>query len=129
MAGSMGDPMMEGEGMVTVTVDGVQQDGGTVYVGLQDTADFASLNVTQGGTAEPTSDSVEVMIEGVPAGRYAVVAFQDTNGDGSTNLGPTGPEEPWGISGYEGGSTPDPMNAMMDVQGDTTANVSLQGGM
>ena len=124
-----GDPMiMDGEGMVTVTVTGVQPDGGTVYVGLQDTGSFGSLDVSQGATAEATADTVEVMIEGVPNGRYAVVAFQDTDGDGSTNLGPTGPGEPWGISGYAGGA-PDPMNAMMNVQGDAMASVELQGGM
>ena len=129
MAGGMADDAMmaDGEGMVTVTVTGVQQDGGTVYVGLQDTGSFGSLDVSQGATAEATSDTVEVMIEGVPNGRYAVVAFQDTDGDGSTNLGPTGPAEPWGISGYEGGS-PNPMNAMMTVNGDATASVELQGG-
>ena len=124
---TMGAPMMDGEAMVTVTVTGVQPNGGTVYVGLQDTGSFGSLDVKQGATADATADSVDVMIEGVPNGRYAVVAFQDTDGDGSTNLGPTGPAEPWGISGYEGGS-PNPMNAMMNVEGNATATVELQGG-
>ena len=127
MDDTMGAPMMDGEGMVAVTVTGVQPNGGTVYVGLQDTGSFGSLDVSQGATAEATSDTVEVTIEGVPNGRYAVVAFQDTDGDGSTNLGPTGPGEPWGISGYEGGS-PNPLNAMMNVEGDATATVELQGG-
>lgn len=119
-AGGMGDT-----GMVTVTVTGVTPNAGTVYVGLQNSGNFGSLDVTQGGTAEPTGDSVEVMIEDVPSGSYAVVAFQDTDGNGTTTLGPTGPAEPWGIAGYEGGA-PDPMNAMMNVAETGEATVSLR---
>lgn len=117
--------MMAGDmGMVRVTVMGVEPNGGTVYAGLQGREGFGKLDVQYGGSAEPTGDTVQVMVPDVPGGMYAVVAFQDTNGDGTTNLGATGPGEPWGISGYEGGA-PNPANALMQVSGDADAEVTL----
>jgi uncharacterized protein (DUF2141 family) len=48
---------------------------------------------------DPAIPGNETMCMYVPApGRYALVMFQDANGDGDLNLGPFGPKEGYGFS-------------------------------
>jgi uncharacterized protein (DUF2141 family) len=102
MMGGMNDPMMMGDGAMVV-IGGVQPNGGTVYVALQDETIFGTAAATYGATVEPTDSTVEVMVPNVTPGDYAVAVFQDTNNDGQLNLGADGiPEEPWALSNDAG---------------------------
>jgi uncharacterized protein (DUF2141 family) len=49
------------------------------------------------GPAEIRAGKVSFSFENAPAGRYAIRAFQDVNGNGSLDSGALGPSEPWGF--------------------------------
>jgi len=48
------------------------------------------------GEKELAAKKVAFMFENVPAGTYAIRAFQDVNGNGDLDMGSFGPKEPWG---------------------------------
>ena len=119
----------DGDGELTVTITGVERDGGTLYVALQDEDGFARKGGAYTQTAEPDGRSVRVTFEGVTEGEYAVAVFQDADGDGDLRLGSTGPTEPWGLSGgTPRRSAPSFDDAMVMVEGNTTARVRLIDG-
>ncbi len=70
---------------LTVRLDGVEPRGGSVQVGLFDSADnFARLadGVLEKQTVTADPDGTVVRFEGLPPGRYAVTAFHDANENG-----------------------------------------------
>ena len=131
--GAMGDDtMMGGEG-VTVVVNGFQ-DTGTVYVALQEEGIFGMPEATYGGTMDPammTGDSLEVMIDGVAPGEYAIAVFQDTNGNGQLDLGTNGiPTEPWALSNGAGTmGAPSFDDAAIEFDGGDREEVTLNSMM
>ena len=134
--GTMGDDTMMGgmqEGVV-VTVNGFQQDG-TVYVALQEESIFGSAEATYGTSMDPammTGDSLEVVIPDVAPGEYAIAVFQDTNSNGTLDLGTNGiPTEPWALSNGAGTSgAPNFDDAAMEFDGtDDRADVTLNSMM
>ncbi len=48
------------------------------------------------GEKESEAKKVAFAFENVPAGTYAIRAFQDVNGNGDLDMGSFGPKEPWG---------------------------------
>ena len=48
------------------------------------------------GEDEQKAGKVSFRLENVPAGIYAIMAFQDVNDDNTLNSGAFGPKEPWG---------------------------------
>lgn len=86
-------------GDVTVTLEGVQARGGVVYVTLQTEGQF----MRRGGLARrveaPAAGPLTVVFEDVPAGRYALSAFHDENGDQVMQASPFGiPTEGWAMT-------------------------------
>ena len=75
-------------------------ESGDVYVALLTEETFgrrrepAYLQIL---TPQPDSNVVAFQFESIPTGRYALRAFQDVNGDGTPNVGPRGPREPFGM--------------------------------
>jgi len=72
--------------------------GGVVMVALY--ADGAAFDRLKGPlrTAR-AAPGARLTFEGLKPGRYAVMAFQDVNGDGRLNVWPIGlPKEPYGFS-------------------------------
>ena len=116
----------ERDATVTVTVTGLEGRG-EVFVALQDEQGFAQDGGAYTQTAQPEGGEAEVVFEGVMPGRYAVAAFQDTDGDGEVTIGEAGPTEPWGFSG-EGSGAPSFEAAALDVEGDAEAEVALRPG-
>ncbi len=84
---------------VTVTVSGVQPNGGPVLAVLQRSAQFAKAQGAYRQVVQPTADTVQVVFRNVKAGSYAAAVTQDTDGDGTVTIGKTGPTEPYGFSG------------------------------
>lgn len=75
--------------------------GGKVVVALF--ADEGRWRAREGALrsveAPVSGASVEAVFQGLPPGRYAVMAFHDRNGDGRLNTLPVGlPTEPYGFS-------------------------------
>lgn len=112
---------------VTVTITNIESDG-TIYVALQEESIFGTADATYGATVEASAvrdGKVEVFIDDVEAGTYAVAVFQDTNGNGQMDVGSNGvPTEPWALS-YGAGTQGAPKFAdakiTMTGEGDTTS--------
>lgn len=78
---------------------------GPIYVKLLDKAQFErdlagkeplSLFILKiETTGKSGKKSVPFKFEGIPSGTYAIVSFQDVNGDGKLGMGLLGPTEPW----------------------------------
>ena len=86
-------------GDVTVSVSGVQPNGGPVLAVLQRSGQFAKAQGAYRMKVEPTAETVQVVFRNVAAGTYAAAVTQDTNMDGTVTIGATGPSEPYGFSG------------------------------
>lgn len=86
---------------LTVRVTGVRGDAGTVTVGLWRGADgFRDDARTVHSADTPARDqAVEVTFRGLAAGRYAIIAYHDEDGDGELDrfFGMM-PTEGWGLS-------------------------------
>ncbi|WP_296819279.1 DUF2141 domain-containing protein [Brevundimonas sp.] len=86
-------------GDVTVTLDGVQARGGTVYVTLQTEGEFMQRAGLAQRVDSPQAGAVTVTFRDVPAGAYALSAFHDENGDQRMQASPIGvPTEGWAMS-------------------------------
>jgi uncharacterized protein (DUF2141 family) len=86
-----------------VTVSVRCAETGTLRVDLVDEASFGDPDrplqrreetIGQDDVSRP----ITVSFSGLKAGRYALRAFIDRNGDGRLNVGPFGPTEPWALS-------------------------------
>lgn len=85
-------------GSVEVRFNGARP-GGPIMVQLCTEAEFMRACRFQTILRTPAGGGAVARFTGVPAGRYAVVSFQDTNNDGRLNFGLMGaPSEPWGYS-------------------------------
>ena len=82
---------------VTVTITGVRADAGPLYIGLQTEAQFMQPAGVAGTVVKtPTDGTVTVTLPNVPAGRYAVGVWQDTDRDGRFSTAPGGmPTDGW----------------------------------
>jgi len=85
-------------GTLTLTVDGVEARGGTLYVGVQTEEQFMEWDGIEGESiAEPTAGSHTVTFD-LPAGDYSVSVWHDQNDDGDFGLSESGmPAEGWAM--------------------------------
>lgn len=89
-------------GDVTVTLTDVQARGGTVYVTLQTEGQFMQSAGLAQRVDSPAAGPVTVTFRDVPAGRYALSAFHDENGDQQMQSSPIGiPVEGWAMTNGE----------------------------
>ncbi len=79
------------------TVSGCGKTG-TVFVAVFDEKAWdAEMPLWHVELKPPTGGStLSFSFTGIPAGEYAVFAFQDEDSNGTLNLGLLGPTEPWG---------------------------------
>jgi uncharacterized protein (DUF2141 family)/dienelactone hydrolase len=107
---------------ITVDLPNVRSAQGMVFVSLcaDPKAQFPGSCMNYRGTTRAAAGPISVRVDGVPAGRYAVQAFHDENG----NLRPDIPPE-----GYAFGNNQNwPVTfdaAAVQVQGDTRTQLSL----
>ncbi|GEP09472.1 DUF2141 domain-containing protein [Methylobacterium gnaphalii] len=81
-----------------VEVDGIEPGSGTVYVALCQ-GGLAESTCRSGKDAPADGRSQRVLFKGIEPGVYAVVAYQDINGNGRIDRTGLGlPLEPYGVS-------------------------------
>lgn len=84
---------------LTVTVDGIAKQQGSIMLGLFDEASYKGDGAVDGASLKVESDSVTVTFEGLEPGEYAVRLYHDVNEDGEMNTNPFGiPTEPYAFS-------------------------------
>lgn len=87
-------------GDLTILIQNVKDADGRIRVALFNNAgEFPRGHTFKSLEQASAPGTVEVIFKNVPRGKYAIVAFQDKNGDGSLNKNIVGiPTEPLGFS-------------------------------
>lgn len=87
---------------LSLTLDGVEARGGTLYISVQNEAQFLKNSGTAGEMiATPTAGTHSFTYE-VPAGRYVVSIWHDDDGDGEFSLTEDGmPADGWAMSNMD----------------------------
>jgi uncharacterized protein (DUF2141 family) len=86
---------------VIVTVDGIDDRRGTINVGLCDKS-LSREGCPYDAGQPATAGTVEIRFEGVRPGRYAVVGYQDLNGNNMFDRFLGLPREPYAVSNNAG---------------------------
>lgn len=109
-----------------VVVQGVEPDGGRVFVSLC-VDGLEPQDCPAGAMAAPTGETVSVSFPQVAPGTYAVAVFQDANGNGVLDRTRNGlPLEPYGFSNAAGRqSVPRFERAAFSLRGDAAVTVRL----
>jgi uncharacterized protein (DUF2141 family) len=88
-------------GALHVRITGFESADGALAIALfANEADYeGQTNAVRREWLDVSGDAVEWVVENLPAGEYALIAYQDTNGNGQIDLRLLGmPKEPVGVS-------------------------------
>ena len=118
-------------GDLTIEVVGITPDRGKVYVAVYDRPDTFPISGRQrvGQILAPEDGHLTVHIKDLPPGHYAVVAFQDFNGNGKLDKNFLGiPKEPYGFSNGARGIAGPPKfsEAAITLDPDGTTSIELK---
>ncbi|MRW89628.1 DUF2141 domain-containing protein [Duganella sp. FT80W] len=84
---------------LTIQVDGVASDQGQVMVAVFNSADTFPSKALRAVTVPARSGKVQLRIDGLPAGEYALAVYHDANGNGKLDRNLMGmPTEDYGFS-------------------------------
>ena len=86
---------------LTLSIDGVRSDAGWAMIAVYDRADAFEKREGAAATVRirARKGRISLTLDGLPAGRYAVVAFHDEDGDGALDANLLGiPSEGFGFS-------------------------------
>ena len=90
---------------LSVTVEGVEDRGGQLFVSVQTAAEFMGQSGTDGSViASPEAGATTVSYD-LPPGEYAVTVWHDDDANGQFDFGPGGmPLDGWAMSGTMNGA-------------------------
>jgi len=85
---------------LTIQVNGIKNNNGYILVALHDgSTDFPDGESIKTVSVEAERGSVEIEIEGIPSGEYAIALMHDENANDEFDMDPNGmPLEGWGFS-------------------------------
>jgi uncharacterized protein (DUF2141 family) len=112
---------------LTVVFDGIEKVQGHVMVALHD----VDNNRVDAKMEKVASETVTIVFENLPAGDYAVIAFQDENDNKELDTGEYGiPKEKYGFSNNVRPKMgpPEFKDRLFKVEEDTEINITLIGG-
>lgn len=111
---------------LTVSVDGIGSDQGTVFVTLCE-GSLEERDCRIGATQPARDGTLLFRFPGLPEGPYAIAAFQDLNGNRRLDRDGMGlPLEPYGFSNEVGRTAPPSFErARILVRGDVSARIRL----
>jgi len=114
---------------LTVTVDGIVNPKGKIWVAVFDSINFLKQPAYYGMVnIEEGQEEVTVVIDSVASGKYAVTFFQDENGNNKLDTGAYGiPTEKYGFSNnFRPTMGPPTFNdCMIEIKEDTEINITL----
>ena len=117
-------------GTVAVKVTQIDvKEGGKIKIGIYDSKGFPTLGKEIDGIdIEVKGTSATYVFKNIPAGKYAIAAFQDSNVDGKLNENMFGvPKEPYGFSNNKYGKfgPPNFEDVSFDVKEDTSISLTI----
>jgi uncharacterized protein (DUF2141 family) len=114
---------------LTVTVKDVRNASGAVLIVVYDEGSFGTPEVAKAKQkANANAGEVKFVFHNLPAGKYAVSAFHDENGNGKLDRNSLGvPTEGWGFSNdaQGAGGPPKFSQAAFDFDGKTNKGISF----
>jgi len=114
---------------LTVTVKDVRNANGSVLIAVYDLSGFGKPELAKAKQkAGANAGEVKFVFQGLPAGKYAVAAFHDENGNGKLDRNSLGvPTEGYGFSNDAQGTTGPPNfnQAAFDFDGKTDKAISF----
>ena len=113
---------------LTVRIKGYSPSSGKVYVALFNKENFLQKKLTS-KQASTDKESIVVVFENVPTGKYAVSAIQDLNSNGKLDYFDNGvPSEPFGMSCLLGTpyGAPSFDEVSFDVKGNADITITLE---
>ena len=115
---------------LTVVVTGIEEAQGEVRLALYDSEEaYAGGGKAAEGRLMPATDNeVAVVIDDLPAGRYAIKLFHDADSDGELDVNMMGmPKERYGFSNNKGRFGPPPWEeAVFEVADGTDTEVRIE---
>ena len=117
-------------GTVDVKVTQIDiKEGGKVKIGIYDSKGFPSFGKEVAGIdIEVKGTSATYAFKNIPADKYSIAVFQDSNVDGKLNKNMFGvPKEPYGFSNNKYGKfgPPDFEDVSFDVKEDTSTSLTI----
>lgn len=117
-------------GTVAVKVTQIEvKEGGKIKIGIYDSKGFPFLGKEVDGIDIAVKEtSATYVFKNIPAGKYAIAVFQDSNVDGKLNKNMFGvPKEPYGFSNNKYGKfgPPDFEDVSFDVKEDTPISLTI----
>lgn len=122
IAGMLYAGVAEAQTVVTVTIEGVRADEGTIRVALFDNRKDFLKKAAYTAARDVTSETVLVSFPAVTPGKYGISAFHDRDGNGELSTNGLGiPTEGFGFGNDAMGIFGPPSfdRASVEVQGDT----------
>ena len=89
--------IVNAQNKLTIVVTGIENPEGNVLVAVYGKDNFMK-NPSYVGYAKVEGDTVNVVINDVKPGEYAISLFQDENGNQKLDMGTFGPTEKYGFS-------------------------------
>ena len=84
---------------LTITVDNIQSQTGTIRLGVYDEAGYKGGDAVNGANISVDAATASVTLEGIAPGEYGIKLYHDVDGDGDMNTNPVGmPTEPFAFS-------------------------------
>jgi uncharacterized protein (DUF2141 family) len=118
-------------GDLTIEISGIAPNRGKIYVALYDQPEAFPIAGRQrvGQIVPAEAAHLTVRFNDLPKGRYAVVAFQDLNGNGKLDKNLLGmPKEPYGFSNSARGTAGPPKfhDAAVTLDADGATSIVLK---
>ncbi len=89
--------IVNAQNKLTIVVDGIEKTKGQILVAVYDKDNFLK-KPAYFGYAEVENETVNVIIENMKPGEYAISLFQDENENKKLDMGSFGPTEKYGFS-------------------------------
>lgn len=102
---------------VTVTLTGVQPQGGTMLVSLQNRDQFMKPMGASGAMGEAKAGTMTLTVEDVAPGEYAIMVMHDADSNWTMAMKDGKPAEGLGHSGAAGATSFDGMKIVVPAEG------------
>jgi uncharacterized protein (DUF2141 family) len=116
---------------IKVNITGLRSSKGTLYLSLYNSAEGYPQKASAAyrlSSAPITQGQSTILLDGIPAGTYAIACYHDENGNGKLDTNFFGvPAEGTGASNNARGSLGPPKfrDARFEVRSDTTQNIKI----
>ncbi len=118
--------IMNAQNKLTIVVDGIEKTKGQILVAVYEKDNFLKKPVYF-GRAKVEGETVDVLIENVKPGEYAISLFQDENENMKLDMGSFGPTEKYGFSNNAKGTMGPPKyeDCKFTVEKDEDSEISI----